>query len=166
MLARVPRRAVLTVRPMMVRAPSTYSTWGPEGKPPCASGTYATREAATRSLYVPYGGPGAYASAQVAAAGAERQVAAVVELLVRVRVRTLTLTLTLTLNPHPNLSIHAPQPTQPAPPWCVARPLAARASSLTAGGKAKRRRLRPPSPATAAMSDMVEPEEMRYLRHD
>ena len=31
---------------------------GPGGKPPCASGTYPTREAGTRSLYVPYEAPG------------------------------------------------------------------------------------------------------------
>ena len=35
---------------------------------PCASGTYATQEAGTRSLYVQYGGPGTYGSAQVPAA--------------------------------------------------------------------------------------------------
>ena len=40
---------------------------GPGGKPPCASGTYPAREAGTRSLYVPNGGAGAYASAQPAA---------------------------------------------------------------------------------------------------
>ena len=60
----VPRYAVRTVRPRLVRVPSTYSTRGPGGKPPCASGTYPTREAGTRSLYVPNGGPGAYASAR------------------------------------------------------------------------------------------------------
>ena len=49
--------------------PRTYSTRGPGGKPPCASGTYPTREAGTRGPYVPYGGPGAYASAQVATRG-------------------------------------------------------------------------------------------------
>ena len=61
---RVPRYAVRTVRPWLVRVPSTYSTRGPGGKPPCASGTYPTREAGARSPYVPYGGPAAYASAQ------------------------------------------------------------------------------------------------------
>ena len=60
----VPRYAVRTVRPWLVRVPSTYSTRGPGGKPPCASGTYPTREAGTRSLYVPNGGAGAYVSAQ------------------------------------------------------------------------------------------------------
>jgi hypothetical protein len=60
----VPRYAVRTVRPWLVRVPSTYSTRGPGGKPPCASGTYPTREAGARSPYVPYGGPAAYASAQ------------------------------------------------------------------------------------------------------
>eukprot|EP00964_Phaeocystis_antarctica_P052390 scaffold30664_cov72-Phaeocystis_antarctica.AAC.5 len=30
----------------------------PQGKPPCASGTYSTQEAGTRSPYVQYGGPG------------------------------------------------------------------------------------------------------------
>ena len=34
------------------------------GKPPCASGTYTTREAGTRSLCARYGGAGAYVSAQ------------------------------------------------------------------------------------------------------
>ena len=62
----VPQYAVRTQRPRLVRVPRTYSTWG-LGKPPCASGTYPTREAGTRSLYVPNGGPGAYVSAQVAA---------------------------------------------------------------------------------------------------
>ena len=33
-------------------------------KPPCASGTYSTREAGTRSLCARYGGAGAYVSAQ------------------------------------------------------------------------------------------------------
>ena len=56
-----------TVRPWLVRVPSAYSTRGPGGKPPCASGTYSTREAGTRSLYAPYGGAGAYVSAQRAA---------------------------------------------------------------------------------------------------
>ena len=32
-------------------------------KPPCAFGTYPTREAGARSPYVPYGGPAAYVSA-------------------------------------------------------------------------------------------------------
>ena len=63
----VPRYAVRTVRPWLVRVPSTYSTRGPGVKPPCASGTYPTREAGTRSLYVPDGGPGAYASAPLRA---------------------------------------------------------------------------------------------------
>ena len=62
--ARYVRCAVRTVRPRLVRVPSTYCTWGPRGKPPCASGTYPTREAGTRSPYVPSGGPGAYVSAQ------------------------------------------------------------------------------------------------------
>ena len=31
-----------------------------QGKLPCASGTYSTQEAVTRSLYVQYGGPGTY----------------------------------------------------------------------------------------------------------
>ena len=61
----MPRYAVRTQRPRLVRAASAYGTWGPGGKPPCASGTYPTREAGTRSPYVPYGGPGAYASALV-----------------------------------------------------------------------------------------------------
>ena len=60
----LPRYAVRTVRPRLVRVPGTYSTRGPGGRPPCASGTYTTREAGTRSLYVPNGGPGAYVSAQ------------------------------------------------------------------------------------------------------
>ena len=59
-----PRYAVRTVRPRLVRVPSTYSTWGPGGRPPCASGTYPTREAGTRSPYVPNGGAGACVSAQ------------------------------------------------------------------------------------------------------
>ena len=52
-----------TQRPRLVRVPSAYGTWGPGGKPPCASSTYPTREAGTRSPYVPYGGAGACASA-------------------------------------------------------------------------------------------------------
>ena len=40
--------------------PVRTGTWGPGGKPPCASGTHTTREAGTRSPYVPFGGPGAY----------------------------------------------------------------------------------------------------------
>ena len=60
----VPRHAVRIVRPRLVRVPRTYSTRGPGGKPPCASGTYSTREAGTRSPYVPYGGAGACVSAQ------------------------------------------------------------------------------------------------------
>ena len=63
----VPQYAVRTQRPRRVRVPSTYCTWGPGGKPPCASGTYTTREAGTRSLYVPNGGAGAYVSAQASA---------------------------------------------------------------------------------------------------
>ena len=55
----LPRYAVRTVRPRLVRVPSTYSTWGPGGRPPCASGTYTAREAGTRRLYVRNGGPGA-----------------------------------------------------------------------------------------------------------
>ena len=58
----LPQYAVRTDRPRLV--PSTYCTWGPGGKPPCASGPYPTREAGTRSPYVPNGGPAAYASAQ------------------------------------------------------------------------------------------------------
>ena len=61
----VPQYAVRTQRPRLVRVPSTYCTWGPGGKPPCASGTDPTREAGTRSLYVPNGGAGAYVSAQM-----------------------------------------------------------------------------------------------------
>ena len=53
----VPRYAVLTAE---AGARSQYSTWGPGGRPPCASGTYPTREAGTRSLHVPNGGAGAY----------------------------------------------------------------------------------------------------------
>ena len=33
--------------------PSTYNTCEPWGRPPCASGTYRTRQAGTRSRYVP-----------------------------------------------------------------------------------------------------------------
>ena len=65
--ARVRGTAKDAVRPRLLRVPSTYSTRGPGDKPPCASGTYPTREAGTRSPYVPNGGAGAYASAQVAA---------------------------------------------------------------------------------------------------
>ena len=54
----LPQYAVRAERPRLVRVPGTYCTWGPGGKPPCASGTYPTREAGTRSPYVPYGGPG------------------------------------------------------------------------------------------------------------
>ena len=32
---RLPRYAVRTARPRLVRVPSTYRTWGPGGKPPC-----------------------------------------------------------------------------------------------------------------------------------
>ena len=42
-------------------------TWAPAAlgvRLPCAVGTYSTREAGTRSLHAPYGGPGAYVSAQ------------------------------------------------------------------------------------------------------
>ena len=67
----MPRYAVRTVRPWLVRVPSTYRTWRPGGKPPCASDTYPTREAGTRSPYVPYGGAGAYASAEELAVGHE-----------------------------------------------------------------------------------------------
>ena len=63
----LPQYAVRTERPRLVRVPSTYCTWGPGGTPPCASGTYPTREAGTRSPYVPDGGAGAYASAQAVA---------------------------------------------------------------------------------------------------
>ena len=56
---------VRTERPRLVRVPSTYSTWGPGGKPPCAYGTYPTREAGTRRPYVPCGGAGAYVSAYI-----------------------------------------------------------------------------------------------------
>ena len=59
----VPQYAVRAERPRLVRVPGTYCTWGPGGKPPCASGTYPTRETGTRSPYVPNGGPGAYVSA-------------------------------------------------------------------------------------------------------
>ena len=62
----LPRYAVRTQRPRLVRVPRTYSTRGRGGKPPCASGTYPTREAGTRSPYVPNGGAGAYVSAQAA----------------------------------------------------------------------------------------------------
>ena len=41
-----------TVRPGLARVPSTHGTWGPGGKPPCASGTYSAREAGARSLCV------------------------------------------------------------------------------------------------------------------
>ena len=58
--------------------PVRTGTRGPGGKPPCASGTYPTREAGMRSLYVPNGGPGAYASAQDAAAVQAAQVDAAV----------------------------------------------------------------------------------------
>ena len=37
---------------------STVRSWAPRGKLPCASGTYSTQEASTRSPYVQYGGPG------------------------------------------------------------------------------------------------------------
>ena len=56
---------LLTYLPGLPRyAVRTQRQWGPGGKPPCASGTYPTREAGTRSPYVPCGGPGAYVSAQ------------------------------------------------------------------------------------------------------
>ena len=44
----------------LVRVRRTYSAWGPGGKLPCASGTYSTQAADTRSPYVQYGGCGAY----------------------------------------------------------------------------------------------------------
>jgi len=43
-------RCARTVRPRLVREPGTYSTWG---KPPCASGTYTTREAGTYPTEAP-----------------------------------------------------------------------------------------------------------------
>ena len=55
----LPQYAVRTQRARLVRVASTYCTWGPGGEPPCASGTYPTREAGTRSVYVPNGGAGA-----------------------------------------------------------------------------------------------------------
>eukprot|EP00964_Phaeocystis_antarctica_P121757 scaffold85425_cov70-Phaeocystis_antarctica.AAC.2 len=56
----VPRYMVRTARPRFVRVRRTYSSACPQGKLPCASGTYSTQEAGTRSPYVQYGGPGAY----------------------------------------------------------------------------------------------------------
>ena len=47
-----------TVCPRLVRVRRTYSVCPPEGKLPCASGTYSTQEAGTRSPYVQYGRPG------------------------------------------------------------------------------------------------------------
>ena len=61
-------RAVCMVRPWLVRVASTYNIWGPVCMPPCASGTYPTREAGTRSPYVPNGGRGAYGTCQLSAA--------------------------------------------------------------------------------------------------
>ena len=43
--------------------PRVRASWGPGCKPPCASGTYSTREAGASSLCVPYRGPGANVSA-------------------------------------------------------------------------------------------------------
>eukprot|EP00964_Phaeocystis_antarctica_P096041 scaffold62414_cov75-Phaeocystis_antarctica.AAC.1 len=40
----------------LVRVRRTYSAWSPGGTLPCASGTYSTHEAGTRSPYVLYGG--------------------------------------------------------------------------------------------------------------
>ena len=58
-----PRYTVRTARPRLVRVRRTYSSACPRGKLPCASGTYSTQEAGTRSPYVQYGGSGAYVSA-------------------------------------------------------------------------------------------------------
>ena len=63
----LPRYVARTVRLRLVRVPSTYSTWGPGGERPCASGTFTTREAGTHGLYVPYGGPRLYLSTQFSA---------------------------------------------------------------------------------------------------
>ena len=63
----MPRYVARTVRLRLVRVPSTYSTWGPGGERPCASGTFTTREAGTHGLYVPYGGPRLYLSTQFSA---------------------------------------------------------------------------------------------------
>ena len=46
-----------TERPRLARVPSTYCTWGPGDKPPCASGTYTTREA-VRVARRTHGAPG------------------------------------------------------------------------------------------------------------
>ena len=70
-----------------------YSTWGPGGKPPCASGTYSKREAGARSPYVPFGGAGAYVSAEGVAeqlqlgALEQRPTRGLVRVRVRARVR-------------------------------------------------------------------------------
>ena len=45
-----------TVCPRLVRVRRTYSVWPPGGKLPCASSTYSTQEAGTRSPYVPASG--------------------------------------------------------------------------------------------------------------
>ena len=63
----VPRYALRTARPRLVRGRRTYSS-GAQGKLPCASGTCSTQEAGTRNLYVQYGGPGTYVSAPSRAA--------------------------------------------------------------------------------------------------
>ena len=55
----VPRYAIRTARPRLVRVARTYSAY--------ASGTYSTQEAGKRSPYVQYGGSGTYVSAQLRA---------------------------------------------------------------------------------------------------
>ena len=56
----VPRYAVRTARPRLVRIRCTYSAWRHGSKLPCAPGRYSTPETDTRIPYVQYGGPGAY----------------------------------------------------------------------------------------------------------
>ena len=59
-----PRCAARTVLPVAGTC-THYVQCVPLGcRPPCASGTYSTREAGTRRLYAPYGGPGACVSAE------------------------------------------------------------------------------------------------------
>ena len=55
------------------RSQYVQHTWGPEDKPPCASGTYTTREADTRRLYVPYGARGVRVSSGRHEAGRVRE---------------------------------------------------------------------------------------------
>ena len=63
----LPRYAVRTQRPRLVRVPRTYSTWGPGGKWPCVSGTHTVTPLLLLLHYSTEAGPGAHVSAEVEA---------------------------------------------------------------------------------------------------